>query len=76
MIPVDEARRRILAELRCVGIEEASLLEAQGRVLADDVRARLTQPPWPVSAMDGYAVRAGDVATVPVTLKVIGAAPA
>ena len=76
MIPVDEARRRILAELRCVGIEEASLLEAQGRVLADDVRARLTQPPWPVSAMDGYAVRAGDVATVPVTLKIIGAAPA
>lgn len=76
MIPVDEARRRILAELRCVGIEEASLLEAQGRVLADDVRARLTQPPWPVSAMDGYAVRASDVATVPVTLKIIGAAPA
>lgn len=76
MIPVDEARRRILVELRCVGIEEASLLEAQGRVLAEDVRARLTQPPFAVSAMDGYAVRASDVATVPVTLKVIGAAPA
>ena len=76
MIPVDEARRRILAELRAVGIEEVSLLEAQGRVLADDVRARLTQPPWPVSAMDGYAVRAADAAKVPVTLRIAGAVPA
>ena len=76
MIPVDEARARILAELRAVGIEEVSLLEAQGRVLAEDIRARLTQPPWPVSAMDGYAVRAADAATVPVTLRVTGAAPA
>ncbi len=76
MIPVDEARGRILAELKPVGIEEVALLEAQGRVLAEDVRARLTQPPWPVSAMDGYAVRAADVAKVPVTLMVAGAVPA
>ena len=76
MIPVDEARARILAELRAVGIEEVSLLEAQGRVLAEDIRARLTQPPWPVSAWAGYAVRAADAATVPVTLRVTGAAPA
>ena len=76
MIPVDEARRRILAELRAVGTEEVSLLEAPGRVLADDVRARLTQPPWPVSAMDGYAVRAADAAKVPVTLRIAGAVPA
>ena len=76
MIPVDEARARILAELKPVGVEEVALLEAQGRVLAEDVRARLTQPPWPVSAMDGYAVRAADVATVPVTLKIAGSAPA
>ncbi len=76
MIPVDEARGRILAELKPVGIEEVALLEAQGRVLAEDVRARLTQPPWPVSAMDGYAVRAADVAKVPVTLTIAGAVPA
>ena len=76
MIPVDEARGRILAELKPVGIEEVPLLEAQGRVLAEDVRARLTQPPWPVSAMDGYAVRAADAATVPVTLTIAGAVPA
>ncbi len=76
MIPVDEARGRILAELKPVGIEEVALLEAQGRVLAEDVRARLTQPPWPVSAMDGYAVRAADVARVPATLTIAGAVPA
>lgn len=76
MIPVDEARRRILAELRAVGVEEASLLEAQGRVLADDVRARLTQPPWAVSAMDGYAVRVADATSVPVTLRIAGTVPA
>ncbi|MBL8691541.1 MAG: molybdopterin molybdotransferase MoeA [Rhodospirillaceae bacterium] len=76
MIPVDEARGRILAELKPVGIEEVPLLEAQGRVLAEDVRARLTQPPWPVSAMDGYAVRAADVTKVPVTLTIAGAVPA
>jgi len=76
MIPVDEARARILSELKPVGVEEVSLLEAQGRVLAEDIRARLTQPPWPVSAMDGYAVRAADAATVPVTLKIAGAVPA
>jgi molybdopterin molybdotransferase len=76
MIPVDEARARILSELKPVGIEEVPLLEAQGRVLAEDVRARLTQPPWPVSAMDGYAVRAADAAKVPVTLKIAGTVPA
>jgi molybdopterin molybdotransferase len=41
-------------------------------VLAADLTALRTQPPDDVSAMDGYAARAADVATVPVTLKVIG----
>ena len=48
------------------------LAEADGRVLADDLKALRTQPPADVSAMDGYAVRAADVATAPVRLKVIG----
>jgi molybdopterin molybdotransferase len=72
MIAVEEARARILAELRPVGVEEVDLLGAQGRVLAEDVRARLTQPPWPVSAMDGYAVRAADAAKAPTTLRIAG----
>ena len=46
--------------------------EARGRVLAEDLAARLTQPPFDASAMDGYAVRAADVATLPATLRLIG----
>ncbi len=76
MIPVAEALRRLTDGLSPVGIEEVGVAAALGRVLAEDVAARVTQPPWPVSAMDGYAVRASDVATVPATLNVIGAVPA
>src|SRR6266480_3735622 len=46
--------------------------EAHGRVLAADVAALRTQPPADVSAMDGYAVRAVDVAKAPVKLKLVG----
>ncbi len=46
--------------------------EAGGRVLAEDLRAKRQQPPFAASAMDGYAVRVADVATVPATLKLIG----
>ena len=42
-------------------------------MLAEDLAARLTQPPFDASAMDGYAVRAADVASLPATLKLIGA---
>ena len=52
--------------------EDAPLTDADGRVLAADVAALRTQPPADLSAMDGYAVRAADVACVPVTLKVTG----
>ena len=76
MIPVAEARQRILADLPVMPAEQVGLNEALGRVLAEDVAARRTQPPLAVSAMDGYAVRAADVATVPASLNVIGAAPA
>ncbi|MBM3541987.1 MAG: molybdopterin molybdotransferase MoeA, partial [Alphaproteobacteria bacterium] len=47
-----------------------------GRVLAEDVRARRTQPPADVSAMDGYAARAADLATIPATLTQIASIPA
>ncbi len=76
MIPVAEARQRILAAIVPVGSEQVSLAQAMGRTLAADAVARLTQPPKAVSAMDGYAVRAADVTAVPKTLRVIGAAPA
>ena len=76
LMPVADARARILAAMTAVNAESVSLAQALGRVLAEDVVARVTQPPVAVSAMDGYAVRAGDVATVPATLAVIGEAPA
>ncbi len=76
MISVAEALERILKNFAPLPAETVSLAEAFGRVLASDVVARVTQPPHAVSAMDGYAVRAADVAAVPATLKVIGAVPA
>lgn len=72
MIAVAEARRRILEALRPVATEMVTLDQAWGRVLASDLVARRTQPPFAVSAMDGYAVRAADVTTVPSTLRRIG----
>ena len=76
MISVEEARTRLLAPLAPLGAEQVALSEAFGRVLSEDVAARRTQPPWPVSAMDGYAVRAADVARVPARLAIIGSVPA
>ena len=75
MIPVEEARTRILAGIAATPAEVVALAEAWGRVLARPVLSRLTQPPRDVSAMDGYALRAAD-ATLGATLKVVGAAPA
>lgn len=76
MISVAEARRRILDPLAPTGVETVGLADALGRVLAEEVRARVTQPPVAVSAMDGYAVRADDVARTPATLRRVGEAPA
>lgn len=76
MISVAEAQERLIAMIAPLGAEQVALSEALGRVLAEDVVARRTQPPWAVSAMDGYAVRAADVASVPTRLKVIGSVPA
>src|SRR5262249_31173487 len=76
MLSVAEARSRIVAAFDPLGSEQIGLLDALGRVLAADVAARMTQPPAAVSAMDGYAVRADDVAKVPARLRVIGQAPA
>jgi molybdopterin molybdotransferase len=72
LMPVAEALARVLAEAEPLPAEPASLTEACGRVLAADVTALRTQPPADVSAMDGYAVRAADVAKVPVDLKLVG----
>jgi len=76
MLAVAEALERILNAFTPLPAETVGIAEAFGRVLAEDVVARVTQPPHAVSAMDGYAVQAADVAKVPATLRVTGAVPA
>ncbi len=76
MISVAEALAKVAGGVSVVSTEHVPLPAALGRVLAENVSARLTHPPTAVSAMDGYAVRAADVATVPATLKRIGEAQA
>ncbi len=72
LMSVADALVRVLDGVEPLPAEPAPLTDAAGRVLAADVAALRTQPPADLSAMDGYAARAADVAQVPVTLKVIG----
>ncbi|MGL4488226.1 MAG: molybdopterin molybdotransferase MoeA [Rhizobiaceae bacterium] len=60
LIPVDEAVRMVLADAPVLPAEDAVLREASYRVLADDIVAKRTQPPFPAAAMDGYAVADDD----------------
>ena len=75
MISVDEAVERILRSFTLLSSQSVPIAEAHGRVLAEDAVAGLDQPPAPLSAMDGYAVRAAD-AKADATLKIVGEAPA
>jgi molybdopterin molybdotransferase len=72
LMPVTEALQRVLAEANALPAEAVVLNDALGRVLTQDIKALRTQPPAAVSAMDGYAVRAADIGSTPVTLKLIG----
>lgn len=74
LLSVAEALARVTQGLEPLDAERVPLEQARGRALAEDVAAGLTQPPFDASAMDGYAVRAADVATVPATLRLIGEA--
>lgn len=60
MITVEEAQARILADVPTAPDEPVPLADAYHRVLAEDLTSPLAVPPWPNSAMDGYAVRADD----------------
>jgi molybdopterin molybdotransferase len=73
LIPVEEALRRLIDGSQPLERAETLPLAAAGnRVLAAPLAARLTQPPFDNSAMDGYAVQAGDVAELGRRLRVIG----
>ena len=57
MIPVDQALAQVLALARLMPVEQVPLAASAGRWLAEPVLARLDQPPFDASAMDGYALR-------------------
>ncbi len=72
LLPVGQALAQVLDGVRLLPAERVALGDAEGRVLAEDLAALRTQPPEDVSAMDGYAVRARDVASAPARLTLIG----
>jgi len=69
LLTIEEALARVLAHTRALPAEDVAVADAAGRVLATDAVARVDLPPFPSSAMDGYAVRATDT---PGTLTVVG----
>lgn len=72
LLAVETALARILDGAASLDWENVPLAQAAGRVLAREVSARLTQPPFNASAMDGYAVVAADAGAVGARLEVIG----
>jgi molybdopterin molybdotransferase len=80
MISVEAALEKILSHIQPLGFEKVSLLEAQGRVIAEDIYAARDIPPLDNSAMDGYAVRSEDIqeasSSRPVRLEIIEDLPA
>ena len=76
MLTVAEASERILADIRPLDVETVAIRQALGRVLAEDVAATVTMPPWSNASMDGYAVRSADITPVMarerVKLRVVG----
>ena len=80
MITVEEALEKILSRIHPLGSEKVSILEALGRVMAEDIYANRDIPPFNNSGMDGYAVRSEDIQNAssshPVRLEVIEDLPA
>jgi molybdopterin molybdotransferase len=72
LLSVADALARMTKDIEPLEAETVPLGAARDRVLAEDLAARLTQPPFDAAAMDGYAVRGEDVATLPATLKLAG----
>ncbi len=72
LLPVKDALAAILNNAIPLAGEDVDLSDAANRVLASDLVALRTQPPFSASAMDGYAVRHEDLMHIPVTLDVVG----
>src|ERR1700739_1727113 len=75
MISADQSLQIVLENVAPLGVERIPILDALGRVLAENIRSKRDIPGFDNSAMDGYAVRAADLATAsdtkPVKLAVV-----
>src|SRR2546421_7959553 len=72
MIPIAEAFDIVLARTSALPVESVAISESSGRILAEDIVADTDLPPFDRAQMDGYAVRAADVANTPARLKIVG----
>lgn len=76
LIPVEKALEIVFDNARTLPTEDVDFQDAPGRVLAEDVVSDLDLPPFPRSAVDGFAVRSVDVKSSPSQLRVVGVVPA
>jgi molybdopterin molybdotransferase len=77
LVAFEEAVRAVLERAKPLPAERVELAAARGRVLSDPVRAAVDLPPFPASAMDGYALRAGETPrTFPVVFRIAAGLPA
>jgi molybdopterin molybdotransferase len=72
MIPVSEAIQIVESQTAKLSAENVSLEASVGRILAQDIVADTDLPPFDRAQMDGYALRAADVARVPARLRIVG----
>ena len=72
MIPVADAIQIVLDQTTSLPVESAALADSLGRILAEDVVADSDLPPFDRAQMDGYAIRAADVANTPARLRIVG----
>lgn len=70
-LSVAAAQRVVLESVSAFGAEQVKLEQSLGRVLAEEVRANRDQPPYDISAMDGYALRSADLNNIPATLEIV-----
>jgi molybdopterin molybdotransferase len=70
-LSVAAAQKCVLESVSTLKVESVRLERSLGRVLAEEIRANRDQPPYDVSAMDGFAVRSADLENVPAALEVI-----
>ena len=77
LLSIDDALARVLALARPLAAEAVPVAAAAGRVLAEDVAARVDLPPFASSAMDGFAVRAADLpGRLPIVFRIAAGLPA